>query len=96
MAGFMQGILLGGGNVFGGSDKGTGASQARADNLELRNQIRGLRAELAGVEAVRDALMNALHAVAPDNSLVSPFEAGQNPQRNAIYDEAYEASLKNS
>lgn len=98
MAGFMQGILLGGSNMFSGSSKGSesdggAASRARTENIELRNQIRGLRAELAGVEAVRDALMIALHAVAPDNSLVNPFEAGQNPSRNTIYDQAYDAAM---
>lgn len=94
MSKFMTGFLLGGGNVFGnpqavGGDEGA-ASQAKLEIMELREQMKGLQAEVAAVGAVRDALKMALEEMAPNHPLTDV------DKRNEIFDRAYHDTLSNS
>lgn len=92
--GFMGGLLLGSKNIFG-DDDAEDAARLRDEKLALLEQNRRLKAEVSMNAALRDALQNALYEADPEHPLICPMAVGENPLRNKICDQAWDAAMKN-
>lgn len=97
MSDFARGLILGGGNIFGESSGGGGGGgidfEARNVNRDLKEQNRKLKAEIAGKDAVFEALCYSLREADPGHPMITPYERGENPLRQKILDTAYEKAL---